>query len=99
MSDIYSPTPWSVDGADPDTGVVKIGDADGYQIAKMLQHFRGPDDAARTIACVNACVGLHDPAKLPVLVALLRHVKDDMDSHHHARQLAKLALHTLGASS
>lgn len=94
----HTKEPWCLNGFNLGS-VIKIGDGpnpltgrssiDGrHQIAIALCPDDNPNgiaDAARIVACVNACAGMDDPAKLR---ALMDEADDNAAHHQHVSELA-----------
>lgn len=83
----HTPGPWWVDESSRYVGFngtfteVSIMDADNLEVAKGMDT---PDEAnaARIVACVNACEGLADPEKdIPSLLEIARLFIERCNSH------------------
>lgn len=72
---IPAKTPWKAGrpARDPKAGVC-LTSANG----EMIGGVTWDSDAARIVACVNACEGLADPSVVPTLVELLRDLLGDL---------------------
>ena len=73
----HTTTPWFVDPTDSEGRTVSACADGSGAIAECgldystLERKPGRADAARIVACVNACAGLADPAAVPDLLAAL----------------------------
>ena len=63
----HTPGPWSY----LETGARQILDSGGYPLASLHLTAERHANAARIVACVNACEGLADPSVVPELLAML----------------------------
>lgn len=80
MKTRHTPTEWEV-GAGPHTRDREVFDNDGMLIADCRTNTRGAAEecanAARIVACVNACEGIN-PEAVPELLEALKHALDSI---------------------
>lgn len=64
---MHTPTPWTVDECGDANGNTTIrladGSANGDTDARPIATVYCPANAARIVACVNACAGIEDPVR------------------------------------
>lgn len=66
---MHTPEPWSATGIDIEAGGEYIADFSCPELTAEAE----AGNAARAVACVNACVGIEDPGTtIPKLIAALR---------------------------
>lgn len=91
----HTPGPWAVSNliGVPDLGIVNVY---GSAIARItrLDLANRQANAARIVACVNACEGLNDPSVVPELVKALEMVLATHIAHHNnpAHAFARAAI-------
>jgi len=86
----HTPGPWFLEKPEGDYDA--ISGVDWYDLASVVIRVDGEDspegqaNAARIVACVNACEGLADPSVVPELVTALECVTDDLEAEIEDRR-------------
>lgn len=93
----HTPEPWTttINGRD----CAQVVDVDGRRIAMCIgQSERNEANAARIVACVNACAGMEDPAEAirETKATLWALIHSEQLNSHAARTLVDKALRALG---
>lgn len=85
----HTPGPWILEKPELDCVAISASSGDWLDLASVAIRVNdkhdpeGQANAARIVACVNACEGLADPSVVPELLAALEELLELHIAHHN----------------